>query len=250
MAAKQSIGLVHCALGKAGNWRGFLSALGGDLTPYQVELPGHGLAEDWDRSRDFTEQAMEILLSELPTDPIPLVGHSFGAVLALRLAVERPYRVSSLVLIDPVFFAAARGRWGYDKVVRDMVPFRTKMKASQFATAAKEFFAVWGDGSDWNDLPTETKTYIMSRIELIEAGDPLLWDDLSGVLAPGRLEALDFPVTFVDGGETHPVIADVISELGDRIPDAEWVTVPGAGHMVPITHPKLVAKAVEGRLFV
>ena len=56
--------------------------------------------------------------------------------------------------------------------------------------------------------------------------------------------------TLVDGGASHPVMADIISELGDRIPDAEWVTVPEARHMVPVSHAEMLAEAVEGRLFV
>ncbi|MBT8424482.1 MAG: alpha/beta hydrolase [Silicimonas sp.] len=248
MAAKAPVGLIHCALGKASNWRGLLDALGPDVSPLQIELPGHGLAEDWDKSRDFSDQALEMALEELPVDPVPIIGHSFGAVLALRLAVERPYRVSSLVLIEPVFFAAAKGRWGHDKAVRDLASFHKKMKASQFATAAKEFHALWGDGRNWSDLTGEQKAYVLDRIELVPPGDPLLMDDLPGLLRKGRLEALDIPVTFVDGGDSHPVIADIISELGDRMKDAEWVTVPKAGHMVPITHPDLVAEGIRERL--
>ena len=250
MAPKRSIAFIHCGLGKAGNWRGVINALGGGLTVHNIELPGHGLAEDWDRSRDFTGQAVGIALAGMPGTPVPLIGHSYGAALALRLAVERPYRVSSLVLIEPTLFAAAKGRWGYDKVVRDLEPFDRKMKAAQFATAAKEFYALWGDGRAWNDLNAEQKSYILDRIEIIPAGNRLLMDDWSGILKPGRLEALEIPVTFVDGGNSHPVIADIISELGDRMRDAEWLTVPDAGHMVPITHPELVAKAIKGRLFV
>ena len=250
MAAKSPLALIHCALGKASNWRGFLNALGPGVSPLQIELPGHGLAEDWDRSRDYADQALEIALGELPTDPVPIVGHSFGAVLALRIAVERPYRVSSLVMVEPVFFAAAKGRWGHDKAMRDMAAFDKKMKAAQFATAAKEFHAMWGEGRPWSDLSADQKSYIVDRIELIPAGDTLLRNDRPGLLKPGRLEKLEMPVTFVDGGDSHPVMADIISELGDRIPDAEWVTVPEARHMLPVTHPEMLAQAVEGRLFV
>ncbi len=249
MAAKKPLALIHCALGKAGNWRGILNALGPSVSPLNIELPGHGLAEEWDRTRDFSDQALELALTEMPTDAIPLVGHSFGAALALRLAVERPYRVSSLILIEPVFFAAAKGRWGHDKVVRDLAPFEKKMKASQYATAVKEFHALWGDGRPWADVPGDMKAYMTDRIELVPAGNPLLFDDLPGILKPGRLEALEMPVTFIDGGESHPVVADIISELGDRIPYAEWVSIPGAGHMVPVSHPELVVKATKGRLF-
>lgn len=40
-----------------------------------------------------------------------LVGHSLGAQLALHCAARHPQRVAALVLIDPVFAAALRGRW-------------------------------------------------------------------------------------------------------------------------------------------
>ena len=107
MAAKKPLALIHCMLGRASNWRPFLNALGGSPSPLLIELPGHGLAAKWDETRDFSDQAIEMALDEMPSDPVPLVGHSYGAALALRMAVERPDRVSSLVLVEPVFFAAA-----------------------------------------------------------------------------------------------------------------------------------------------
>ena len=249
MAAKQPLALIHCALGRASAWRPFLNALGGSVSPLLIELPGHGLAEDYDESRDYADQAIELALDEMPSEAVPLIGHSFGAALALRIAVERPYRVSSLVLVEPVMFAAVKDRWAHDKITRDMAPFYKKIEAGSAATAVREFHKIWGQG-EWEDLPSEERSYIMSRIGLIPAGDTLLMDDRTGILGPGRLEELDMPVTFVDGGDSHAVMAEIISTIGDRIPDAEWVTVPDAAHMLPITHPERLAEAVEGRLFV
>lgn len=249
MAAKTPLALIHNVLGRAKNWRGFLDALPVSVSPLMIELPGHGLAADWDRSRDFSDQALEIALEEMPSTPVPLIGHSYGAALALRIAVERPARVSSLVLIEPVMFAAVKGRWAYDKVRRDLEPFERKMKAAQFATAAKEFTRIWNDGVSWDKIPSEQKSYMIDRMELVTAGHALAFEDRTGILKPGRLEAMDVPVTFVDGGKSHPVIAEIISVIGDRLPDAEWVTVPDAGHMVPVTHPESVVEAVRDRLF-
>lgn len=248
--AKSPLALIHCGLGRASNWRPFLDALGGDVSPLLIELPGHGLAEDYDETRDFSDQAVEIALDEMPSTPVPLIGHSAGAVVALRIAIERPYRVSSLVLIEPVFFAAVKGRWAYDKVERDLSSFSKKVAAGEYATAVKEFHKVWGDGRDWNDISMEDRSYMTSRIGLVPAANPLLRDDRPNLLGEGRLEKLDFPVTFIDGENTHPVIPEIISTIGDRIADAEWVSIKGAGHMVPITHPAQVVQAVEGRLFV
>lgn len=250
MAIKAPLALIHCGLGKASNWRPLLNALPRPVSPLMIELPGHGLAADWDESRDFADQALELALEEMPSDPVPLIGHSFGAALALRLAVERPYRVSSLVLIEPTLFAAVKGRWAYDKIDRDLHGFARKMAAAEHATAAREFHEIWGDGTAWKDMPAERRAYLVDRIRLVPPGNSLLFNDKPGILRPGRLEELDMPVTFIDGGKTHPVIPEIISTIGDRIPDAEWVTIPDAGHMVPITHAPQVVEAMGGRLFV
>ncbi|NNE79678.1 MAG: alpha/beta hydrolase [Silicimonas sp.] len=248
MAAKAPFALIHGWLGRAADWRPFLNSLGGSTSPLLIELPGHGLAEDWDESRDYADQAAELALDEMPSDPVPLIGHGFGAVVALKMAVERPYRVSSLVLVEPVFFAAAEGRWAHDKLMRDLAPFEKRISAGESATAVKEFHALWGH-EDWSDLSSEDRAYMMERIRLVPPGWPLINEDRSDLLDPGRLEELDIPVTFVDGGDTHPVIAEIISTIGDRIADAEWVTVPGAGHNLPISHPDKLVEAIEGRLF-
>lgn len=250
MAVKQPVALIHCGLGRAANWRPFLNALDRPVSPLLIELPGHGLAEAYDSSRDFADQAVELALDEMPSDPVPLIGHSFGAVLALRIAVERPYRVSSLVLVEPPFFAAVKGRWAFEKIERDMASFNKKMAAAEHATAAREFNRIWGDGTPWNELSPDQRAYMVDRIALIPPGNTLLFDDRPGLLKPDRLEELEIPVTFVDGGDTHPVISEIISTIGDRIPDAEWVTVPGAGHMLPITHPERLVEAIGDRLFV
>lgn len=250
MAVKQPLALIHCMLGRAANWRPFLNVIERPVSPLLIELPGHGLAEKYDTSRDFSDQAVELALDEMPSEAVPLVGHSFGAVLALRIAVERPYRVSSLVLVEPVFFAAVKGRWAFEKVERDMAGFTKKMAAAEHATAAKEFHELWGDGTPWQELSADQRAYMVDRVTLIPPGDTLLVDDRRGLLAEDRLEELDMPVTFVDGGDTHPVVPEIISTIGDRIPDAEWVTVPGAGHMLPMTHPERLLEAVEDRLFV
>ena len=250
MAVKQPLALIHCGLGRAANWRPFLNALDRPVSPLLIELPGHGLAEAYDTSRDFADQAVELALEEMPSDPVPLIGHSFGAVLALRIAVERPYRVSSLVLVEPPFFAAVKGRWAFEKIERDLASFSKKMASAEHATAAREFHRIWGDGTPWSELSPDQRAYMVDRIALIPPGNTLLFDDRPGLLKPDRLEELEIPVTFVDGGDSHPVISEIISTIGDRIPDAEWVTVPGAGHMLPITHPERLVEAIGDRLFV
>jgi hypothetical protein len=57
------------------------------------------------------------------------------------------------------------------------------------------------------------------------------------------------PPCVADGGGESPVyIAAINTALARRIAQAERLIVPGAGHMLPITHPQAVAKAVRAFL--
>jgi pimeloyl-ACP methyl ester carboxylesterase len=65
------------------------------------DLPGHGRTEPLERADDLTAYADHVAaLAELEgMFPAPLVGYSMGGVIALRLAVSRPARVTGLALV-------------------------------------------------------------------------------------------------------------------------------------------------------
>jgi non-heme chloroperoxidase len=56
--------------------------------------------------------------------------------------------------------------------------------------------------------------------------------------------ALDVPTLVVHGGADPEVSDDEVEELMARLPDGELVTLPGAGHMLPLTNPDEVAEQV------
>jgi pimeloyl-ACP methyl ester carboxylesterase len=77
-----------------------------------VDLRGHG--ESLTRRRIGTDPWCDDLAAVLDAEGAAatvVVGHSLGAQVALHFARRHPQRVASLVLIDPVFRAALRGRW-------------------------------------------------------------------------------------------------------------------------------------------
>ena len=45
------------------------------------------------------------------------------------------------------------------------------------------------------------------------------------------------PVLLIRGDRSPRIIARIADEIAARLPDVGVATVPGAGHMVPITHP-------------
>ena len=100
---------LHCSLARGRAWAGVAKHLRG-WRVIAPDLPGHGAGADADTARDFHDQATEAVTCSLPEEPAPIIGHSFGATVALRLAIERPGQVSALVLYEPVLFRRG-GRW-------------------------------------------------------------------------------------------------------------------------------------------
>lgn len=195
---------------------------------------------------------MEVLVIEHAGQgaAVDLFGHSFGGTLALRIAVERPDLVRSLTLVEPVLFAAAGA-------VQDPAhaPFRARhlafaalIDAGKFDAALQMFHGDWGTGDGLDDIPTRTRTYMTERIHLIARQNPTLLDDQARILRPGGLESVRVPVLFVEGGGSPPIVAAVNSALMSRMPHSRRLVVPGAGHMVTITHAGAVAPTLQRHL--
>ncbi|MEM8581034.1 MAG: alpha/beta fold hydrolase, partial [Pseudomonadota bacterium] len=163
--------LVHCSLGSVGAWLPLTRALPGRRL-LAFDLPGHGQSGAVDAARGAHTQTRDVL-SEFcalnASGPVDLVGHSFGATVALRFAIEAPERVRSLVLLEPVLFALARQTApdvfaGYQ---RASATENAAFDRNDNAAAARAFYAHWGGPRPWDELEVETRRYMTSRIELI-----------------------------------------------------------------------------------
>ncbi len=247
---KRPVLALHCSLAHSGAWAGLAGHLDG-VTLAALDLPGHGKADVWDGRTDLhglaTREALLAAEQLGSGGPIDLIGHSFGATVALRMALERPDLVRSLVLIEPVLFAAARaaGDPAFAAVQAENEVFAKALAAGRRDEAAALFHAAWGAGGRFGELPERQQRYIIDRIHLVGAQEDVIWGDAAGLLTYMRLESLGIPVLLVEGAESPPIIAAIQGELARRLPQVTRVIVPGAGHMVPITHPAEVARAVQ-----
>ncbi|WP_068115591.1 alpha/beta fold hydrolase [Tropicimonas marinistellae] len=237
---------LHCMLGHGGAWAGVAAALDESVRLVAPDLPGHGAAAPW-QGGNVMQAAFEAC-SALFNAPMHLVGHSFGAVLALRLACAQPHLVRTLTMIDPVFFAALRGHPLWASQREEVARLDRFLDADDREGAARYFSGTWGTGRAWEDVRPEQRQDMISRIHIVPDQWPALYDDDAGLLRPGVLEALDLPVLIAEGTESPPAIAAIVAALARRLPDARSVPIAGARHMLPLTHPAEVAAQIRAQL--
>lgn len=204
------------------------------------DLLAHGQGPSFDPALDFHDQATHAAAKHLPQSPTHLIGHSFGATIALRLALDHPTRIASLTLIEPVLFCAANGPGlkAHDAHLADLPDALARGDKDQ---AARLFLSLWG-ADDFDALPDRIRTYITDRIWIPKACEPALLHDRAHILP--RLPTLQTPTLLLSGANSPPVIAEINARLARDLPNARRETLPNAAHMAPITHPQATAAAI------
>lgn len=101
--------LVHGLAGSSGNWCEVLPHLVERYRVIAVDLPGHGRSGALPRgstTTDFAASAATVLDAE-GVGAALVAGHSFGGLVALRLAQQRPELVRGLLLASPAGIASS-----------------------------------------------------------------------------------------------------------------------------------------------
>lgn len=235
---------LHCAQGSGGMFAGLVLS---GCTVIAPDLRGHGILPLWDGQGDYhsdcTRDAIAMAEAEGVVD---LVGHSLGATIALRVALERPELVRSLTLIEPVLFCAARASnaAAFAQHQAEFEPVAAAFRASNMMAAAAAFHAFWSDG-DFVALPEKMRLSLAARMPIIPATAPVLYEDAGGLLGYMRLESLGIPVLLLEGAHSPAVMAVIQAELERRLPQVTRAVIDGAGHMSPLTHTAQLAAAIS-----
>ena len=179
------------ANGRARFWRPVAERLA-DLGPsHLVAYPGFGDAPR-DPSVHSVDDLYAWILARLPAGPLVVVAQSMGGVLAARLAVEQPERVTRLVLcatsggVDVARLGGAEWRAGF-RAARPEVP-------------------------DWFELD---RTDLTDRLGAIRAPTLLLWSDADPIspLAVSELLLARIP------GARREIVAGGTHTFAEERPD-------------------------------
>ena len=185
--------------------------------------PGFGESPPLERN-DFEVEAP--MFAELLGDGAHLVGHSYGSVIALLAAAERPEAVRSLTVSEPGCLQVAAGTPEVDEMIAN-----GKLLFQKAASIPSEAFLRMfrgGAGSAYgtpDDLPDE----LLHGVELLKRERPP-WE---AEIPMERLAGGDFPALVLSGGHS-PAFEAVCDALAEGV-SAEREVIRGRGHTVPST---------------
>ena len=240
---------LHCSGSSGRQWRQLAEELGGRFRFLAPDLADHHAAGRGEFT--LSREARPIVdLIDARSTPVHLVGHSYGGAVALRAAVERPHRVASLTLYEPTVFHllglfGAAGASALFEIQSIAYALEQLVASDHHRAAARLFFDVWNGEGSFDALRAEKQA---SLIRYVPKG-PMEFRALFGErVALGVYGALQVPTLILKGQHAPAPTSLVASALAGAMEEATSATMPGLGHMGPLTHAEIVAPEIANHI--
>jgi pimeloyl-ACP methyl ester carboxylesterase len=171
-----------------------------------------------------------------------MVGHSYGALVALQLGRDSPERVGSLALLEP----AARGISSSEQAAAALQPVIAAYRSGDTAGAVDVFLRhVCGDGyravldraipDAFAEALSEADLFFQAEMPAVQQ-----WN-----FGSRDAELVTQPVLNVLGAQSAQRFAEGSELLQSWFPHAERLTVPAAGHLLMVQNPAALAQGLN-----
>jgi pimeloyl-ACP methyl ester carboxylesterase len=241
--------LLHSSVSDRRQWRSLTSELEGRFRVVALDLIGYGDTPAWDHRREQRLRDQSELVRTVAADvgpPLALVGHSFGASVALCAAAELGDHLAGLVLLEPNPFSVLRETEAaeYNEILALRDSVKSAGEHANWSDAAERFADYWNGPGTWAMMAR-------SRQEaFIHALHPNYheWDSITSSPAGDYVSQVTAATHVISARDTVPSIAKIVSILESRRPDWRFVRIDRGGHMAPLTQPELVNPIVSSAL--
>lgn len=190
------------------------------------DLPGHGVRE----GHAFDAETVEAVIDEAvgrrrPGQPVVLVGHSLGGYLAAWWAARHPYEIDGLVLVGAS--ADPRSRWAATyRLFAALVPRIGPERMARFSNRVMALLRI-------DERPGPGGYAVLAQA----------WQLVMAECHPDLLAELDCPIVLANGQWDQMRLHEDRYAAAGR--DTRVVTVPGATHLAPMTHPAQIAATIS-----
>jgi pimeloyl-ACP methyl ester carboxylesterase len=256
----QQVLLLHGLASTCHIWDLVAPLLAADFRVVALDQRGHGQSAQVDEGFDFATVSGDAaaLIAHLGWERPVIVGHSWGADVALELAAAKPELASGLIFVDGgTIEPSARPGWTLEQAREDMAPpiftgFTPEMMRERVTTGGRfgpnprreiveavlANFRVLEDGTIQSNLRRE------NHLRIIDA----LWDHKPSQLYP----TLKCPALMLPARQSSPDAHDrrfrreeSIAKAASLLPISNTVWLEDSIHDVPLQRPELVAETIR-----
>lgn len=240
---------VHSNASNSGQWRALMDSLSPRFHVFAADSYGAGKSPAWPSDRTvWLRHEVELLdpVFAAAGDSFALVGHSYGAAIALVAAVAQPHRVRSLALYEPTLFSLVDAQSpppnDVDGIRGAVARAGAALDAGDPASAAGCFIDFWMGPGAWAQTPEPRKAPIAASIVNVRGWANALFGEPTPLQAFAQL---DIPVLYMTGKDSPASSLGVARLLTAVLPRIEVIEFEGLGHMGPLTHPQTVNPAIS-----
>jgi len=234
-----------CSTGAA--WRPMIAAWNGRFRCVTTSLLGYGGTAERrtasDPSISYEADVLESVIRKAGAG-VHLVGHSFGALVALAVALRSRVSLASLVIIEAPAIELLRscGEAEHYRAFRQMTDGYFAGFANGDAEAIAQMIDFYGGAGTFASWPERVRAYAIETTPV----NILDWASAGAFpLSAASLAAVDLPTCVVRGGASPPAVQRANALISECLPGAALATIPGAAHFMIATHANEVANLLS-----
>jgi pimeloyl-ACP methyl ester carboxylesterase len=225
--------ILHGLFGFSDNWQTIAKSLSEQYWVITPDLRNHGRSPHLS-SHTYPEMAedLRLFMESLGMFSATVMGHSMGAKAAMQLALHYPDMVDRLIVVDmapgpaqdnhSAIFKALLGLNLSDIQSRAEIEHLLAPQIPDFGT--RQFLL--------KNITRDTEGHFSWKMNL-----PVLWKYFADILAPVSGPPFHKPALFIRGARSNYIQDRDFPLILSLFPQAEFVTIPDAGHWVHADQP-------------
>ena len=237
---------LHASGSSSRQWLPLMDYLGPRYHVIAVDTYGSGKTPAWRAKRPLTLSDEVALLEPVLAEahkrgPVMLVGHSYGAAVALVAALEHPEKVHALAVYEPTLFSLVDQESPPPNAIDGFRATFTEtaelFEAGDAAAAGRCFVDYWSGSGAWEQMPEARQGQVAASMANIRN-----WGHacLKEPTPPSAFTWIGAPVLFMMG-ENSPLSSRTVGSVLTRaLPRVQIIEFEDMGHMGPVTHPEAV----------
>ena len=244
-AHRPTLVLLHASASSARQWDALAQSLHGQFDVHAIDLHGHGQRPAAAHPLSVHDDAALARAVLERAGGGHVIGHSYGAAVAVHLTAAAPQLVRSLALYEPVLFRLladhAPGSYGAREVFELATFVWEQVAQDRLLPAAERFVSYWSGPQAWPRMAADRQQAVAARMPVIEQQFRSLVQE---ALPPAALAGIDMPLLCLHGTRSTSAALQMAALLRSLLPHGRHEALEGLGHMAPVTD----ALAVNDRL--